>query len=464
MTPHPDVSVSFGRTAAAVGYEDLAPAAVEAARKSILDTVGVSLAASGLEPAVAGVLDLTVSDGGAAEATLLGRAGRYPAQAAAFGNGALAHCLDFDDQTPWGQHCASSIVPAALAVAERVGGVSGRELLTAVAVGQDLFARLRPNVGWRKDWNLSTVLGVYAATAAAGRVLRLPGDRIVDALGIASMQSSGIMEMVHGTGSDLRGLYAGFSARGAVTAALLSAAGISGVARLFEGEHGVFANHFGGVYDRAAMLDGLGVEFRGAGTLYKAWPSVGTSHSHLQATIDLLDEHGVETDAVAGIEVFVGDYHDLMCHPLDERRAPRTAADAKFSLPYLVAVAAVRRTVSVTDFSPAALADPEVARVAERIVPVADPALDWDTALPPGRVRITTRDGRVLEAVGDRIPGSAERPLDWQAIERKFAACAAVAAVPPAPEAVRRVQRDVRHLESVPDVRDLLRPLTPPLP
>ncbi|MEU1903581.1 MmgE/PrpD family protein [Streptomyces hygroscopicus] len=63
----------------------------------------------------------------------------------------------------------------------------GAELIAAVAAGQDLFARLRGNVGWRKDWNLSAVLGVFAATAAAGRVMGLPGERLADALGIASM-------------------------------------------------------------------------------------------------------------------------------------------------------------------------------------------------------------------------------------------------------------------------------------
>ena len=95
----------------------------------------------------------------------------------------MAHCLDFDDQTPWGQHAGSSIVPAVLAVAERRGGVAGRELIAAVAAGQDLFARLRRNVAWRKDWNCPRSLGVFAATAAAARVLDLPPVQVANALG-----------------------------------------------------------------------------------------------------------------------------------------------------------------------------------------------------------------------------------------------------------------------------------------
>ena len=99
------------------------------------------------------------------------------------------------------------------------------------------------------------------------------------------------MEVVAGTGSNLRALYAGFSAKGAVLAALLADKGVTGVDRLFEGEYGVFATYFAGEYDRDAILRDLGQEYQGATTLYKLWPSVGTSHSHIHATIGIVTEH-----------------------------------------------------------------------------------------------------------------------------------------------------------------------------
>src|SRR6516225_7620723 len=210
MLPDRDLVHILADHAAASRYADIPVEAREAAKKSILDTLGVSLAASGLEPAARGVIEIVRESGGAPQCTLLGFGGKFPALSAAFGNGALAHCLDYDDQTPWGQHAASSVVPAVFAVVERQGGASGRDLIAAVAVGQDIFGRLRRHVGWKKDWNLSTVLGVLAASAAAARALGLSPERTAHALGIATMQSSGIMEMVAGRGSDLRGLYAGF--------------------------------------------------------------------------------------------------------------------------------------------------------------------------------------------------------------------------------------------------------------
>ena len=326
-----------------------------AAKKSILDTLGVILAASGMEPAVRAVIDIVKESGGTPDCTVLGFGGRAPAMMAALANGALAHCLDYDDQTPWGQHTASSIVPAAFAVAERQGGVSGKDLIAAVAAGQDIFARLRCHVVWKKDWNLSTVLAVFAATASASRVMGLSAAQTAHAMGIATMQSSGIMEMVAGRGSDLRGMYAGFSAKGAVLAAMMAQKGVTGIDRAFEGEYGFMNTYFGGRFDRDAILRDLGREFLGSGTLYKRWPCVGTAHSHMKAAIDIVTRNDLDLDDIAEIRLHVGDYHDLMCQPLEERRAPATLADAKFSLPFLVSVAIVRQGMSVSDFSDAGL-------------------------------------------------------------------------------------------------------------
>jgi 2-methylcitrate dehydratase PrpD len=402
-----DVSRHFADMVADTTSEDVRGAAADAAKKSVLDTLGVALAASGVEPAVRAALDLVQETGGREEAHVLGRWEQVPAMMAAFANGALAHGLDFDDQTPWGQHSASSIVPATLALAERRGGVTGRQLIAAVAVGQDIFARLRCHVGWRKDWNLSSVLGVFPATAASAKVLDLTRDQAHHALGIASQQSSGVMEVVAGTGSDLRGLYAGFSAKGAVLAALLAERNVSGVENLFEGQYGIFNTYFGGEYDREAMLADLGSEYRGASTLYKMWPAVGTAHSHIHATVQIVTEKDLSPGDIEQIRVHVGDYHLLMCTPLATRRLPATLVDAKFSLPFLVAIAAVRRGMGVSDFTDSGLQDPEVRAVAQRVIPVKDHRLDWKLELPPGYVEVITRDGRSFGQEGKNVPGRA---------------------------------------------------------
>ena len=447
----------FGTHAAMIEYDQLDEGARWAAKKSILDTLGVILAASGMEPAVKAVAEIVAETGGTPDCSVLGFGGRAPAIMAAMANGALAHCLDYDDQTPWGQHTASSIVPAVFALAERKGGVHGRDLIAAVAAGQDIFARLRCNVGWKKDWNLSTVLAVFAASASASRVIGLSPAATAAAMGIATMQSSGIMEMVAGRGSDLRGMYAGFSAKGAVLAAMMAEKGVTGIDRAFEGQYGFMNTYFGGRYDREKIVAALGKEFLGSGTLYKRWPCVGTAHSHMKAAIDIVKRNNLRPAEIEEIRLHVGDYHDLMCQPLEERRAPATLADAKFSLPYLVSVAIVRRGMTVMDFTETALQDEEVLAIGRKMTLVRDPSLDWKLELPPGRVEIIAQDrGRWLEE-GRMVPGNADNPMSWEDVTSKFFECAAVSARPVSEEVSARAVALAERLETLADATELVR-------
>ena len=52
--------------------------------------------------------------------------------------------------------------------------------------------------------------------------------------------------------------------------------------------------------------------------------------------------------------------------PLEMRRRPKTAIDAKFSIPFGVAGAVAERSVTVKDYLPASLSDPLVLSLADR--------------------------------------------------------------------------------------------------
>lgn len=451
-----DICHDFAEAVAGTRFESLSPEAADAAKKSILDTLGVTLAASGMEPSVRSFVEVACEGGGRPEASVLGFGGRVPATAAALANGAMAHCLDFDDQTPWGAHAASSIVPAVFAVAERMGGVPGPRMVAAVAAGQDLFVRLRCNVGWRKDWNLSSSMGVFSAAAAASHVLGLDARQTAHALGIASLQSSGTMELIFTTGSNLRGMYAGFTAQGAVLGALLAQRGITGIDTLFEGQAGIFNTYHAGQYDRAKMLENLGQDYLGASTLYKAWPAVGNVHTYLHATLGLMQAHGLTAADVEEVRVRVGDFQKIMSSPLEARRAPATLVDAKFSLPFCVGVVLARGQMKVADFSAAALKDPEVLAAARKVVPVEDSGFDWNTTLPDGHVEIVTRDGRTVSRTGSNVPGSAEAPMGWDDLAVKFRDCASAAALPVAADRIERAVQLAKRLETLTDATDLM--------
>ena len=222
---------------------------------------------------------------------------------------------------------------------------------------------------------------------------------------------------------------------------------------------GIFNTYFDGKYEREKMLQNLGKEYTGATMLYKPWPAVGISHTYIHATIELMKEHRLSASDIEQIRVWVGAYQQQMCYPLEERRAPATPMDAKFSLPFCVAIAASRGGMQISDFSAAGLQDPQVLALAKKVVPAEDSSYDWTTKSPEARVAIITRDGRTLERIGKNVPGSPEAPITWDGITGKFRDCASVAAVPLSADTIRDAQDMARNLESLEDATALLRVL-----
>jgi 2-methylcitrate dehydratase PrpD len=455
LPTHDDLCEEFATSIADVRYEQLPSAAVDTAKKSILDTLGVILAASGLEPAVRPVIEHVLESGGTPESSVLGWGHRLPASAAALANGAMAHCLDFDDRTSRGGHSASSMIPAVFALAERKGPIPGKRIIAAVAAAQDMFIRLRCNVGTTQLWNVSTIIGVFSATAAAAAVLGLRKEEIANALGIASMQAAGTMQPIYG-GTHLRGMYAGFSANVAVNAALIAQKGLSGIHGVFEGKAGILHACFGGNFDRARIAASLGKEYLGSDMVYKPWPVVGLSHTYIHATLELMIQLALEPTDIKQIRVFINEGQQQMCTPLEQRRTPHSAVDAKFSLPFVVGVAASKRQVTLRDFTPEALKDPRVLEMAQKVVPVEESGPAWKSNSLIGRVEILTRDGRRFERIGDNVPGSPDAPMHWEQLALKFRDCASAAATPIPPTKVEEVISLVKNLELLDDAAQVV--------
>jgi 2-methylcitrate dehydratase PrpD len=455
-----DLSHEFASSVSRCRYEDLPEDAIDIAKKSVLDLIGVSLAASGIVPAVGSIVELLREHGGKPECTILGCGQRAPALMAAFANGAMAHSLDFDDQGADGHHPSSSIIPAVFAAAEHAGPVSGKDLIAAVAIGQDMFLRMRRNIGERQDWLMTTVLGVFSATASVGRVLALDAGQIANALGIASLGSCGTLEMRYGTGSDLGQLYAGFVAKSALLSALLARKGVTGTQSVFEGKAGVLNVYFGGKYDRQQMIAGLGHTFAGGTLQYKPWSTCGLSHSYIHATLELVRKHHLRESDILEIRPYVGDFQQQMCYPLEVRRQPATPMDGRFSLPFTLAAAVVHNDVTVLQFTQDGLRDPAVLAAARKVVPIDDSSFDWKGNMPNARVDIVTTDGRTLTGTGDGTPGSKDRPMDWDDLSRKFAQCAALAASRPSERQISDAIGAARSLEQMSDAADVLRMLS----
>src|SRR5208282_4840889 len=164
------------------GYADLPASAVESARRDILDTFGCMLGGSG-SPGIAELFAVISRWGGLAESRVLLRGVRLPAPQAALLNASMGHALDFDDTLDTGGsiHPGVSVLGSVLAVCDTLEGVTGRDVLLAVALGLDVSCRIALACTLDRGWHRTAAIGVFGATAAAGKLIGLTLEQMLAA-------------------------------------------------------------------------------------------------------------------------------------------------------------------------------------------------------------------------------------------------------------------------------------------
>lgn len=424
----PALSEMLAEAIAAASYNDIPPSVVTAVKMRVVDTVGVSLAAIPYASNGAGLVhDLVADWGGKPDSTLWGTGTKVPAWSAAFANGALAHALDFDTTFQDALvHPSAPVIPAALAMAE-LTEASGPEFLTAVLVGEEVTARLGLAIacrerGWAFDWHNTILFGTFGATAACSQLLQLDRTSTRNALSIALMMCAGTMEIAYGAESELRLIYDGFPNKSGVLAATMAAKGLDGPRRPLEGDAGLFATYFGGDYDVKSLTNGLGTSYvADARVAFKPWPACGAAHPYIQAALELRSELEDVVDHLSDVTVHVGDFSRRLCEPLAARQRPKTVNDAKYSIPYVVAVALIHGCVDIEHFTPRALQDESVLKLAAKVQPTLDPALTMANRTSGGSVTLNLRGGEsrrrdIDYAWGDPLL----RPMSEQEVSDKF--------------------------------------------
>ena len=461
--------------AAAISYDQLPAALVTMLKQCVLDTLGVAIGASGLAPEAKTLAEYVGELGGKADSTLLGFGTRAPAAWAALVNGSLGHMLDYDDVGAGG-HVSIVTIPVALALAEKSSAagrpVSGRTLLAAIAAATDIHTRLNqairiPDWTIAEGWFPTQMFGFISGAAAAGRVLGLNGEQMENALGIGFNQMSGSRQMAVGAATHMRSMQAGFSGQGAVLAAELAQRGIVGSKDVIEGRYGLFRTY---VRDSApdwdALLGGLGTDFPLlAKHGFKVWPACGYTRATNTAVLELRNEHNLQPADVEAITVIGGTGGArLLSEPLEAKRRPQLAIDGKFSIPFTTAVMMTHGNVQLRDYTDAALRDPAVLAMADRVSWRADPdatvPVGGESALSRPTVDIKLRDGRVLSRKAEGVPGDPHHPIAQNQLEAKFRDCLSFAAKPVAPQDIDRAIALIGDLDKLDDAAEIVRVLS----
>lgn len=407
------VTKSLASFVAATRCDALPPLVTHQAKRSLMNLFAVALAGC-RDATVETTLACFAAFSGGRQATLIGRRERIDAPNAAFLNAAGANVLDFcDTHTPTGIHPTAAITPALLAVAE-LAPVSGRDLLVAMALGQEVACRVGLAVSpshYSKGWHITATCGVLGAAAGCSRLLGLSAAQIVSALGIAATQAAGLCECL---GTPAKSVGVGNAARNGLLAALLASQDFSGPPEPLNGAQGYF-HALGETPDLSCIISNLGDTWEILKTSYKPYPCGFVLHPVLDCVLDWRRAHpGAVVTAV-----------EVTGHPLLVLRADRphisTGREAQVSVQHAVAAALVTGAAGVQQFSDVCVRDPAVTALRGKVTVKADETV----ATTAAAVKITTADGQPYEAWQRAARGSEANPMTDGDLEEKLRAAAA---------------------------------------
>jgi len=401
---------------ASVTYYDVPEGARETVRRAFLDTVGVTLAGVGSDAGRAAFDTAAVDAASADVSTILGLTADRPPEERALHTGTAGHALDFDDLS-WAMdgHPSVTLVPPLLALAGEADA-SGEALVTAFAAGFEVECALAAPISpehYETGWHATATFGVFGAAAAAASLLDCSAAETTRALTVAASTPAGLKRNF---GSMTKPLHAGLCARSGVTAARLAQTGFSADATAISGERG-FWDLYGAGEPDAFAFDPTDWALVSAGISVKRYPCCYFTHTGIAGTSALVEAHDIDPEAIERIRVSAARGAADALHHAD----PSTGLEAKFSMEYTVAYAAVHGYVGLAAFEDDAVADPAVQRVRDRVEFAVDGDLPYDSH--EAVVRIETDDDS-HERRQRNPPGTHENPLTDAELREKFENCA----------------------------------------
>jgi 2-methylcitrate dehydratase PrpD len=416
--PVTSVAESLADQAAAIAAGSIPRAVRERAEELLIDVVGLCVAARNTDyiNSVKGAIDA----GGAC--TAIGHTTTYGAEQAALVNGTAAHGEDFDDTFEGGPvHSSAVIAPAVLAACERYGR-DGGAALAGFVTGVETLCRMSmviPKAIHKAGFHPTSILGTMGAALGASTAMGLDRRKTVDALGIAGSLASGIIEYL-AEGAWTKRLHAGWAAQAGLQAARLGQQGFLGPRTVFEGTHGLFNGFARSVEgDYSVLSRDFGRKWYMEAITFKPYATGTMNQPYIDCAIRLSKE-GVKAEDVTDVlcETAEGYVHRLW-DPLESKRRPPNEYAAKFSTPFNIAVAFITGGAGLSAFTEQTVRDPRILALASKVRYVVDPNNPYPKAYT-GHIRMTLKDGRVVEERQAHIRGGAHEPLSRDEIEEKF--------------------------------------------
>jgi 2-methylcitrate dehydratase PrpD len=355
--------------ACAAKYDDLPQEVVAHAKIAILNILAVAL--GGYKTRI-GKLHLELAKetgGGIPESTLIGDGEKVSCPFAAYANGNLAFALDYEDVVLYTLHAGPVVIPAALAVGEKVNA-SGKDFILATVLGYEIGTRIglsmqpSPERG-AKVWGQQYT--PFAPCVSAGKLLGLTSNEMDIAFGVTGTYATvpsaykyfGIVEETRPMREVKLGW--GWMSMAGVFGALSAKKGFRGGHGVLDGDEGFWIMSGSDRCDFEKMTEGLGTTYLIQETDFKVHPSIAWNHPPHTGIKALLEAHDIKPENIEGVTVRglgadrIADYD------------PAGPVDAMFSLPYTVATTILQEKLVPDMYSHDKLNDPRIKDMLKKI-------------------------------------------------------------------------------------------------
>jgi 2-methylcitrate dehydratase len=399
-------------------FEDIDAATVERVKSHVIDTIGCGIAAFDEAP-VRVCRDLALAPSGGT-ATIIGTSRSSTPDLASFANGAAFRYYDLNDSYVGGlAGHPSDNISACLAVAEAERS-SATDLITAIVLVYEIDCRLIDAFDvTARGWD-PPVFSLPAVALAAGKLMKLPLDKLTQAVNLAINDHIPMGQTRTQANSDWKGFADAEAGRNAIFAAMLARGGITGPAPIFEGRKGFFQLVSGPAEVDVVAFGGPGKPFRIHQCGMKAYPAVVYSQTAIEAGIAVAKEVG-SLDRIATLDIATTRRGYEQAGRDREKFAPENRATADHSLPYITARAMLDGDITNDSYAAEQLHDPRIRALIGKMTVKEDPAF----AKPPGnapsnRITAILDDGQRIARQVDSMPGFPGQPMSRADVEKKF--------------------------------------------
>ena len=397
-------------------FSDLPDDVIQHAKHLVLDHFGVSLYAA-QTPWGRIAYKYAKKFSCVGECTVYGEPWKTSAQHAALANGLCAHGYELDDSFEGGYcHPGAPTIPAALAVAEEQK-VTGKEFLLGAIVGYETMTRISLALAreWNKFHHATGQIGVFAAAAAAGSIMRLDAPHICNAFGIAGGMASGVMEFANDPeGTMVKRLYGGWPSQSGVVAAWLASEGLTGPATIIEGRQGFLRGVSPNVNLEPVTAD-LGSTFQMLKTVFKPYATCRAFHPLIEGIAELRAKHGVTPEKI--VQLDVGVRESIISYQIVYE--PKSIMAAQYSMPFAAALALSRDLSDPRSVDEACLTNVELLATAKKIKAHLDPEMN---AFPrySARIKATLTNGQQVTVTAFDHKGTPAKPFSFEEIAGRF--------------------------------------------